>query len=232
MIHTLPSKLALGSLALGTLVGCSVTDVSPSELVVPEVVYPSGAPVSEWEDVPEVQVLREALVLEAVAWNELDFSDPDLVFRWGDTTDLAEWAEGAAGSGAIESKYSDNGTGSWTAWGPQPFDVYGVDRLSDDTVHIFGCSGPLIEGRQSRLEPLVTAFTVALFPDGSSVVRGAAGEYDKPDWVGERCHATESFTTGVFEPAPELFDAEDIEVKFPAPMEEYGFDNVSTSESP
>lgn len=63
------------------IAGCSADE--PRELPVPEVIWSDGAPSGELESSSWVAKVRAAETLSSVAWNNLDYSDPDLVAAWG-----------------------------------------------------------------------------------------------------------------------------------------------------
>ncbi len=63
------------------LAGCSGEE--PSDLESPDVIWPTTNPTSQWDDSPNVEVLRDGFYESAIAWNNLDYTDKNLIELWG-----------------------------------------------------------------------------------------------------------------------------------------------------
>lgn len=225
---TLLRALAATIVAACVLAGCS--SAGPSDLDTPEVVWPDGEPAGEFEGDSAVVALRQAFVQDAVAWNALDFSDPDLVYRWGlpirrveGSVALADYA-----AGNVESELND--PIEWTSFGPPPMEILDVETRADAPV-VTVCLGRefvqrnFVKGDVEEFQNSTRRYSVEMFPDGSSVIEPVPIDNDFDDALFEQCREAE-LVRGVFEPEPELFSGDGSDVKFPAPAEEYGFDNA------
>ena len=198
---------------------------APSALETPHVVYADGEPTGPFESDPAVNALRAALVAEAVAWNALDYSDPDLVYRWGLPLDPLGVGEELAYRAHTQISLGLDTPLRWTALGPQAMVVYDVDSTTDVTT-IVVCMPVRFTLHSDDSAMLLEAYHVELFDDGSSRIEMTHASDQASDDYFERCMADEP-PQGYFEPEPELFEGGPDDIKGPAPAEEYGFDNVS-----
>lgn len=114
--------------AVCVLAGCSSSE-PPSELPVPDVTWPDSAMAYDLEASRWVQIVREAEVLASVAWNHLDYSDPDLIAAWGYDTvvdTLLHRAELRYTPGIYDRTPED--IPSLRDWGPNPIVPYSVEE--------------------------------------------------------------------------------------------------------
>ncbi len=223
---TLVQKLLRATATLGTLVTLAACGANgPSVLETPNVIWPDGVPTGEYENDPAVKALRAALLAEAVAWNALDYSDPDLVYRWGLPPYPLDIAEELAYRADSYISRGLNEPARWTALGPQAFTVYEVAHTTNVT-SIVVCTPAPFSQHLDNFPMLLLEYHVELFDDGSSRVE-MTRTWDQADAdYFERCK-TDSPVQGYFDPRPELFSGDGSDIKFPAAAKEYGFENVS-----
>lgn len=231
MVRRKRESIAAIAVLIGAAVlsGCSGT--APSDLDTPEVLWPDGEPAGEFENNPAVVALREAFLQRAVAWNALDFSDPDLVYRWGldvkTVEGYAAWADQAEGN--VEGGLDD--PIEWTMLGPEPMEVLDVETRDDARVVVV-CLGRefvqrnFLTGEVEENQNSTRRYSVEMFPDGSTMIESIGIDDGFDDALFEQCREAE-LVRGVFDPEPELFSGNGSDMKFPAPAEDYGFDNVS-----
>lgn len=220
---------AVAAVTVGALAGCA--HYGPSDLDTPEVLWPDGAPDSAFEDDPAVIALREAYVQEAVAWNHLDYSDPDLIYRWG--FPMKPFAQVKAPAGTASERIADGRSQprEWTMLGPAPLTIYEVQTGQDFTI-VVACSGPhFVQYDPDTGEPKeslnqLEQFKVTFFPDGSSHITSDISDRKYSREYFQKCK-DDSPVRGVFDPEPEPFNHDENDLKRPLPPEEYGFDNIS-----
>lgn len=215
---TSAARLAAVVTASVLLTGCSGGE-PPSELPVPDVTWPDGAPSGEIEDSRWVQIVREAEVLSSVAWNNLDYSDPALINAWGYETVL-EVLHDYAELRFVPAAYdTEDQARSLLDWGPNPLIILDVaDEGDSGVVTACAVAGRTITGdiwnvvvREYRVRDLGNGSTEISYEDESSA----------PSELGLDQCTTDAMPEPVFNPAPELPSGPDVTLRPPADRKVY-----------
>lgn len=214
--------LAVGALALG---GCVDRAPEPSNLKTPNVVWPDGQPKGPFEDTEWVQAYRDAAVAEAVAWNAMDFSDPDLVESYSyETSSVAAGARKAAREKFVASGFSDVSLEKLKP-GPAAFIV--LDVFADEDSALLVACYEVDETNEAQPFRVVRVMEVFRMEVNAYLIdaptRDTPANAKTSDEYRAECDAAPPITTPLFDPAPTPNLDPDAKVIFPADRDKYEY---------
>ena len=219
-------KLRFMSLLLVTMVVTGCSSGQPSDLESPDVVWPESPPVTEFDDSPYVQAFRANIYEATIAWNNLDYTDPDLIRHGGHKR--AAWLT-EHGRGSLIDAYIwleiDQGADPsvYLVQGPETIIPTKVTPHSDNTAYVEYCSQPGPDS--SEHEASGGRVFITLYDDGSSTVSRAGFE---PGSVTEHLDYCRTLDMPVakFDPAPTpITSPTPGSIRPPLPPKAYDFES-------
>ena len=206
------------ALVVAVVSACSSAE-PPSQLPVPEVTWPDNAMAHGLEDSPWVQIVREAEVLSSVAWNYLDYSDPDLISTWGYETVVDEMVRDAE-LRFVPSLYSSTSDfPSLLDWGPNPIVPVKVDETEGGAI-VTACavfSRNAVDGEVRAVE--LRSYEIRDV-EGGTTITYETSDQSVEDLGFPEC-GPDRIEGAFFAPPPELPPSPENGIKYPADRKVY-----------